>query len=844
MTKFYLLFIFLLLCLTNDVMAGVLKGTVTDDKGDVLPYATIYVEGTTFGVSAGGDGNYQLQLAPGKYKVICSFIGFKQTFYSVAIAGGEVKEHNFQLGSLGLIMKEVVVKASSEDPAYAIMRRAVARRKYHLDQITSFHTGLYFKGVVRSRKLPKKFMGEKILGGELDADTTGKGILYLAEEDADYYARGEQERTIIHSVKESGNPNGVGFARFPPVIPFYRNNINLSGKDSRGFISPVSDNALNYYKYRLEGQFEENGHTIYKIKVTQRRLYEPTFTGTIYIVDGDFAIHSLDLFLTNKSNLDLLDTLRIQQVYLPLEKDNWIIKNQVLYYAVKLLGFDITGSGVTVYDNQAVNEEIPDDVFNDKLISSYDKTANKKDTSYWTLKRPVPLQRDEDKDYNVMDSIYKKQQMQVYKDSVTVANNKLKITAILVSGPKFSSKNGADKYTLNPLLLGILNFNSFEGYTVSPKVTCDHLIDSGKYLRGAAAVRYGFHDRHLDPIARLDYITEDRSWRNRSWTIGVQGGKYVFQYDPDNPVLPEFNTVAALFYAGNDLKIYEREEATIHLSRNYGNGLKWNISLSYQQRTPFDSTGYSYTYGLLGKPDLGYTQPVPDRLRAISVWQKNDAALAHINVSYQPGYRYVQYPDYKIGFSSLPVFTFTYDKGIPGILNSISDFDKWRFEITHNFRVRRLGNISYNVAAGGFLNTNVVAAPDLMHIYGNRGIGYASPYLRSFQFAQYYAFSNKENLYGEAHVEYNLQGLLSDKIPLMQKARWYFILGNNTFYARQNDYYTEAFIAIDNIGYKAFRYLRLDFVQSWDSYGGHNSGIRFGLKLPSLIVVNSDTEKW
>lgn len=831
----HLLFLVLLVCLPATCIAGVLKGTIKDDRGVTLPYATVYVQGTTVGVSASADGNYQLQLNPGTYKVICSFVGYKQSAYNVTIEGAEVKQHDFSLADQSLEMKEVVVHASAgEDPAYAIIRSTIARRRYHQQQITSFHTGIYFKGVMRSRKLPSSFMGKKISPGEIGADSSGKGIIYLAEEDADYYSRGGKDRTIIHSVKESGDPNGWGFARFPSVISFYDNNLNLTGKDSRGFISPISDNALNYYKYHLDGQFEEQGHTIYKIKVMSKRLYEPTFYGEIYIVDKDFAVHSIDVTLTTRSNLDLLDTLNIKQVYLPLEKDNWVIKNQVLYYAIKLMGFDVIGSGVAVYDNQTVNEEIPDDVFNDKLISSYDKTATKKDTSYWVRTRPVPLELDENRDYTVKDSMYKNTQTQEYKDSVRIADNKLKITGLLITGSSWKSKNAANTYHLNPLLIGMFGFNPFEGAYLAPKLNFDHLLDSGKNLRGAIAARYGFHNHHFNPIARVDYVTEDKDWKKRTWTVGVEGGKYVFQFDPDNPVLPEFNTVSALLYGQNDLKIYERAEVSAHVARNYGNGLKWDVSFSYQQRIPYDSTGYNYSWG---KPVAGYTETIAPHLRQVTVWEKNDAAIAHVGVSYQPRYRYVMYPDYKMGSSKLPVFSFVYDKGIPGIANSVSDFDKWKFSITHNFRIRMLGNISYNVGAGGFLNTNYVSAPDLMHLYGNRGIGFASPYLRSFQFAQYYAFSNKENLYGEVHIEYNLKGLLSDRMPLLRTARWYFVMGTNTFYARQSDYYTEAFLGVDNLGFKKIRIFRVDFVQSWDSYGGHNSGIRFGINTHGLIAV-------
>ena len=211
--------------------------------------------------------------------------------------------------------------------------------------------------------------------------------------------------------------------------------------------------------------------------------------------------------------------------------------------------------------------------------------------------------------------------------------------------------------------------------------------------------------------------------------------------------------------------------------------------------------------------------------------------MLHASVSYQPGFTYTQYPDYKIGSrSGWPVFTLTYDKGIPGILNSIVNYDKWRFTIRDDIRLRLAGSLSYNIGIGGFLNTDYVSIPDLMHLYGNRGIGYAAPYLSSFQFAQYYDFSNKKSLYEEVHLEYHLDGLLSNKIPFLKQAQWYLLFGGNAFYATDKTYYTEAFVGIDNIGYKLLRFLRVDFVQSWDSYMGRNSGIRFGLNSRAFTV--------
>ena len=832
MNSFKSLFIFIILFSPYYLFAGVLKGKVTNGKGTPLPYATIYLQGTTIGVNANGKGDYELPVSPGLYKVVCQYVGYKQITFNLSVSGNETIDHVFILEDQSLEMKEVVVHASSEDPAYPIIRQAIKRRKFHLDQVHSFQTSIYLKGVMRSRKMPDKFMGQKIKDETDNIDSIGKGVLYLTEEDASYYTDGDRKKTIIHSVHESGNQNGVGFAQFPPVITFYDNDVNVFINNSRGFISPISDNALSYYKYKLLGQFVEDGKTIYKIQVIQKRAYEPCFTGTIYIVDDEWAIHSLDMTLTKKSGMDIIDTIKIGQLFLPLQKDTWVVKSQVLYFTINMLGFDITASGVTVYNNQKVNEEIPDSIFAGKIISAYDKTANKKDSSYWNS-RPIPLESDEKRDFVVKDSLVKKFNNPEHLDSMRKKRNKFKPLGLLISDYTYTTKQNKNSYTINNVLLGLgednmLNYNIVEGFNLAPKLNWVHMVDTGKTLHGDVAVRYGFSNTHLNAIGRLYYVDNDRSWRGRSWMYGIEGGKYVFQYDPDNSVLAWYNTYSDLFYRQNDLKIYERTEGSVFLRRNYGNGLNWFIKASYQQRLPLqNTTDYAFIKGNLD----GYSSNLPPHLAAITpTWVKNDAALVHASVSYKPGFTYTQYPDYKVANgSSWPRFTLTYDKGIPGIFNSVSNFDKWRFIIHDDIHLKLFGLLKYVVGVGGFLNSNYVAIPDLMHLYGNRGIGLASPYMQSFQFAQYYAFSNKEPFYEEAHLEYHLNGLLSNKIPLFRQARYYFVFGGNAFYARPGDYYTEAFFGVDNIGYKLVRPLRIDFVQSWDSYMGHNSGIRLGI---------------
>lgn len=822
--------IFMLL-LTLQSIAGTLKGKITDKKGAPLSFATVYIKGTTVGTSANAKGEYELPLQPGTYNVVCQIVGFQQAVFSVTISGNETVQHDFSLPDQNLQIKEVVVKATDEDPAYRIIRKAISRRSFHLKQVQSLQTSIYLKGVLRSRSIPNSIFGIKIDDddkGEMSKssglDSGGKGVLYVCEENADYYSQlPDKKRTIIHSVRESGNPNGLGFSSIPPVISFYQNNIGIFSP--RGFISPISDNALSYYKYKLLGEYKEDGRVINKIQVMGKRQYEPVFYGTIYIVDGDWAIQGLDMWLTKKANLDMVDSVRITQLFLPVKEDVWVGKSQVLYLTIGMMGLDFTGNFATVYDNQKVNEPIADSIFNDKYLSTYDPAATKKDTTFWTAARPIPLENDELKGYRFQDSVYTKTHDPNYIDSMRKRRNKPSVTGIISSGYSHDGKDYKWNLHTNSLLLAAANFNTVEGWNLTPKVWLDIRLDSNKTLKTKTAFRYGFSNTHFNAITKWDYVVRDRKWTTRQWTIGVQGGKYAFQYNPDNPIPPLYNTISTLFYEHNYMKLYERWDAAIHLDRNYGNGLKWSVKAAYQKRMPLENTtDYSWT-----KTDNGYTDNEPGNLAAYT-WEEHSAVLAKASISYQPGFQYIMYPDHKEPRESRwPTFTLGYEKGIPNVLNSKTDFDKWRFGINGDIGMKLAGTISYNIATGGFLNDKYVSLPDLMHIDGDETI-MASPYLQSFQLASYYKFSNTERLYGEAHVEYYMKGLLTNKIPLLRQARWYFVLGNNTFYGNNNLYHTEAFIGIDNLGYKIFRFLRVDYVHSWDSFKQQYNGIRIGIR--------------
>src|SRR5690606_28094006 len=162
---------------------------------------------------------------------------------------------------------------------------------------------VYIKGVQRLLQAPKKFLGVDIdqIGREIGLDSNRTGIVYLSESESRITVRPHDEfREEMISSKFSGNNRALSFNRAADLkLNFYENHQPIiEGLSARPFVSPIADNALSYYRYRLLGTTVENGLTIHKIEVIPRRRAEPLYQGDIYIVEDAWRIYGVNLQLT------------------------------------------------------------------------------------------------------------------------------------------------------------------------------------------------------------------------------------------------------------------------------------------------------------------------------------------------------------------------------------------------------------------------------------------------------------------------------------------------------------------------------------------------------------------
>ena len=234
------LFTCLLILLSINGSAQKIFGVIFNDTGDLLPYSSITIKGTTIGASANNRAKYSINVTPGTYTVVCQHIGYATEERKVTITS-EDQEIPFILHELKLTMKEVVVKAGGEDPAYAIIRAAIKKRPTYLDEVNAFNCDLYTKDMIKLRHLPKKIFGKKVEETdreEMGLDTSGQGIIYLSESIASVSSqRPDKFKMNVKSSRVSGS-GGFGFS-FPTFISLYQNNVILFTEKLNPLASPA-----------------------------------------------------------------------------------------------------------------------------------------------------------------------------------------------------------------------------------------------------------------------------------------------------------------------------------------------------------------------------------------------------------------------------------------------------------------------------------------------------------------------------------------------------------------------------------------------------------------------------
>ena len=201
----FLSFIFLMVAGFTASAQGI-RGTIFNNSGEPLPYSSIYVESLNDGASSNGNGRYEIKLPSGRHSILVQYIGYVPQQFEVEI-GKDWVEKNIVLQEQAYMLQELEVKGKAEDPAYTIMRKAIAKRDFHRLQYNSYDVKVYMKGTGMLTKAPF-FLKNKLKEEGVKVNET-----YTTESVSEiHFEQPNKVEEKVISIRSSGSNQGV-FAR-------------------------------------------------------------------------------------------------------------------------------------------------------------------------------------------------------------------------------------------------------------------------------------------------------------------------------------------------------------------------------------------------------------------------------------------------------------------------------------------------------------------------------------------------------------------------------------------------------------------------------------------------------
>ena len=819
-----------IICTVHSIAAysSALTGMVTDEANRPLPYANVYIKGTTSGATTNTAGQYSLTLRPGTYQLIFSYVGYLQQTREV-IVGEQPVQLNVQLQPEQIELKEVVVTAGAEDPAYRVIRAAIKNRSDYLDQPEGFSSRVYIKGIARLDSTPKTFMGYNLEKKGIDSSMLG--IIYLSESESEYHFRRPGDvKEVMLSSKVSGDANGFSWNKASDFdFNFYKNLVDAGMMSNRQFISPISETALLYYRYRLVGTFYEERELINKIEVIPRRKGDPVFSGFIYIVEDSWRIHSTDLWLKKDANLDFVDSLKLAQMYARVNDTLWMPYSQTMHVFINALGFRMKANFAGVFTDYKIDPDFPAKFFSGE-VWKINEDANTKDSLYWISNRPVPLTDEESADYEKKDSLSVLQNSKPYLDSIDRENNQF-AAADLVFGYQYYRRYTKTNYHTSGLL-GFINYNTVEGFAPSIRLGIDKRWEDKRLLKLSATFRYGFSNHEPSVKFKAAYLFDPLQFS--SWK--VEGGRFVQQFNEANPISPLINTAYTLFAGENYMKLYMNSYGKVAYETEIVNGIQLSAGTSYNHRTVLENTT---DYSFVSDSNIHFTVNDPQFASCDGeiCFTGYDAWLIQLKATIHFRQQYFSRPDEKINIrSKYPALTLSYQRGLPW-LGSEVNFDQLTIGVEDHYKLGTFGEGDYRLEAGAFLTNANVGAAEFQHFNGNQTIFAQADRMHAFQLLPYYTYSTDQwHLAG--HLEHHFHGLVFNHIPLIRKLKFEEVAG--VHYLQTPDLqYVELSIGIEHI----LKVLRVDFVAAYSNQQQFTSGFLIGLTLGGGGVVSVSVDE-
>jgi hypothetical protein len=410
MRLFTLLLAFFLLSISLEAAQTVYGKVQSKDEKAPLPGASVRVVDSQKGTYANSRGVFKLQIDAKDKELLIKSIGYKSKKVSV---------NSLTDTLLILLEADRVVSGTAlvygEIEPYTLIERAIARKKSNSAKIKTVEGKLQTKVYADAGESLLPGGGDNSIsvtmeiGGEEKKEAPKKILMESIAINYKDYDKDIYHSHIISRRQTKNVPAQVNMFVMGEFINFYDERIELM---ETKIISPMADDAQDYYSYKIIERQILDGKYIYIVEVIPNSTLYPTFDGKIMISEGDYDFVGAELTTSPHTAISFVKSLKFTEKFEKYDHNLWYpnfleIKSALGADIIKgSFSIDLELTLTSIYSDLKLNEKLPDSLYTEQVkwvtVSSL---ADSTDKDYWQNNSLFADSKEDEKIYAEVDSL-------------------------------------------------------------------------------------------------------------------------------------------------------------------------------------------------------------------------------------------------------------------------------------------------------------------------------------------------------------------------------------------------------------------------------------------------------
>ena len=701
--------------------------------GQALPFVNVSFNGTAIGTMTNVDGTYALDAGDVRVtRATYSTLGYQSQ--TISLQRGVPQVINVALEARSVDLEAAIVRPDKKavNPAKPLMQRvAEAKKGNDPARIPALHHRFYEIQEVALNDYPEKLPQRGFWGpfawvwDQLDSTQNRIALpLFVTEVAGTERTQGRRREKRIEAARATWMQNGENTSSVQSEfldINLYENQMLLLDK---AFTSPLHDRGNVHYRYYILDTTMLDTDPCFHLAFVPRRRGELTFEGEMWIDTVSLGLKHVEAKISEGADVNFVRNYAWSQTYTKHD-GRWVLAREE-----NLADVSLREGGMGIYSHQTIvntgfemAERWPNSAWTSSRDMSFAKGSNEVLEEEWQHIRPTPLTPRAANTYWMVDTIQRMPQYKFMEGFAMLAGTGYVIKGPIEIGPYFDA----------------FSRNAVEGNRFSLGVQTSNDFSRTVWLRSFAA--FGVRDQRWKYGASAEWILR-KSPRT----------EFFFEHTRDIDQLG----MMGFFDQGNGLnsalqlnaqtRLSEVTRSEVSFYHEFGSG--WGQFLEFRHRS------------------------VAPRGEVLFVRESDPSGLSPLvtaELTFQTRYarneKFVSGAFERVSLgSNWPILTGTATLGLPRVIGSEFDYQRWTLDAEGTARLGPLGRIEWWSQAGMYTGRAPVVLTELQPANETSlSINEAFNLLRFMEFAS--------DQWVRGCAEWHGEGLVLGRLPGIKRLR-------------------------------------------------------------------------